>query len=285
MPPLSTDRPAIAAAPLSLVLAAHNEGIHFQDVVKEWIAFLETLKRDYEVLLVEDGSSDDTGKEADGLGGQCNKLRVFHHPERRGLGAALRTGIEAAQYPLLAYTTCNKDHLPGELQRFLDSIDKVDLATGYRIGSIPGWLVWLDRLYRLFARVIFGMSRDARDCWPGWSGFCRRLLGRWVFGVRVRDPECAFCLARRQIFARIPIQANSSFALIEILAKANFQGCLLGEVPVTFVPGKTKAEKALESSRQIRREMIALFRRPDFGPALLSGNSNPTPVPSTNPPG
>jgi glycosyltransferase involved in cell wall biosynthesis len=278
-----TDRPAIASAPLSLVLAAHNEGIHFQDVVKEWIAFLDTLKREYEILLVNNGSSDDTGKDADALAAQYNKLRVFHHPERRGLGAALRTGIEAAQHPLLAYTTCNKDYLPGELQRFLDSIDKVDLAAGYRIGAIPGWLVWLDRLYRLVARVMFGMPGEPRDCWPGRRGLLRRFLGRWVFGVRVRDPECAFCLARRHIFARIPIQANSSFALIEILAKANFQGCLLGEVPVTFVPGKKKVDADLESSRQIRREMINLFRRPDFGPALLPVPAIADPSPTSNP--
>src|SRR5262249_7228976 len=155
--------------------------------VKAWIAFLDTLKRDYEILVVDDGSSDETGKEADNLAGQLSKVRVFHHPQRRGLGAALRTGIQAAQYPLLGYTTCNKNYLPQELQRFLDSIDNVDLASGYRIGPIPAWLIWLDRLYRLFVRIVFGMALQPRDCCPGRSGFLRRFLGRWMFGVRVRD--------------------------------------------------------------------------------------------------
>jgi glycosyltransferase involved in cell wall biosynthesis len=264
----STERPPIVSAPLSLVLAAHNEGIAVSDVIKAWIAFLDSLSRDYEILLVDDGSSDETPREAQVLADQCKRLRVFHHPEQRGLGAALRTGIEAAQFPLLCYTTCSKEFLPTELQRFLDSIDKVDLACGYRIGLVPGWLVWLDRLYRLLARVVFGMAPEPRNCWPGWSGFFRRWLGRWIFGVQVRDPECAFCLGRRHIFGRIPIQANSSFALIEILAKANFQGCLLGEVPVTYVPGKKKADSGA-GSRQVHREMLSLFRRPDFGPAIL----------------
>ncbi len=279
----SSERPAIASAPLSLVLIAHDEGIDIQDVVKAWLTFLDSLQRDYEILLVDDGSSDDTGTEADNLAGQFPRLRIYHHPQRRGLGAALRTGIEAAQYPLLCYTTCNKHFLPAELQRLLDSIDKVDLAVGYRIGPIPGWLVWLDRLYRLLVRVLFGMAPEARDCWPGWSRFLRRFLGRWIFGVRVRDPECVFCLGRRHIFTRIPIQANSSFALIEILAKANFLGCMLGEAPVTYVSWKRKAAADPESPRQIRREMIDLFRRPDFGPAMVPDASCEIPFTSTNP--
>jgi glycosyltransferase involved in cell wall biosynthesis len=273
------ERPAIASAPLSVVLTAHNEGMHLADVVKAWIAFLESLKRDYEILLVDDGSSDDTAKEADALAGQNPKLRVFHHPQKRGLGAALRTGIEAAQYPLLGYTTCNKNFMPADLQRFLESIDNVDLVVGYRVGTpIPGWLVWLDRLYRLMVRVLIGMSPEARDCWPGWSGFRRRFLGRWIFGVRVRDPECAFCLCRQQIFSRIPIQSNSSFALMEILAKANFLGCWMAEVPVTFVPWKEAAADP-ENPRIIRREMRELFRRPDFGPVVLPAPANPSTVP------
>jgi len=281
--PLSIERPAIASSPLSVVLTAHNEGSHIHDVVKAWLAFLDSLKRDYEIVLVDDGSSDDTGREADALAGQFSKLRAFHHPQRRGLGASLRTGIEAAQFPLLCYATANKDFLPADLQRFLDTIDKLDLAIGYRIGHIPGWLVWLDRLYRIFVRVIFGMGLERRDCWPGWSGIRRRLLGRWIFGVRVRDPECAFCLGRRHIFGRIPIQSNSSFALIEIVAKANFQGCLLGEVPVTYVPRMGKADDP-QNPRQVRREIWALFRRPDFGPAILPAPKIVDDSTSTNPP-
>jgi hypothetical protein len=268
--PEPSERPPIASAPLSVVLLAQNDALEIDEVVTAWVSHLKELGREHEILLVDDGSSDNTPVQADKLAERFSSVRVLRQAAPRGTGAALHSGIAAAQYPLLFYTTCDKQYHPADLARLLETIDKVDLVTGYRVGRpLPGWLIWWDRLFRLFVRVLFGISQEPVDCWLGWAGWPRRWLGRWVFGVRVRDQECAFRLFRRYIFARIPIQTRD-FAHVEILAKANFLGCWMAEVPVTCLPGRAKKQaRSREAARAARQEIRDLFRRPDFGPVEL----------------
>src|SRR4051812_45019758 len=96
-------RPPIATAALSLVLPVHNAGADLDALGAPWRVFSARRKRPYEVLRVNDGSTDDTAARADELVQKTPALRVFHHPTPRGLGAALRTGLAAAQHPLFAY--------------------------------------------------------------------------------------------------------------------------------------------------------------------------------------
>src|SRR5262249_30078436 len=151
----------------------------------------------------------------------------------------------------LFYTTCSKEYDPQDLRRLLEKIDQVDLVTGYRVGRpVPVWRRLLDFLWRGFVRVLFGMPLEREDCWPGTRGWRRRWLARWMFGVRVRDPECAFRLFRRSVFQRIPIQSSGSWAQVEIIAKANFLGCWMAEEPVTWVAAEGPV--ALEKPKETR---------------------------------
>ena len=231
------ERPAIATAPLTLVLVACNAGADIEAVVAAWVEQLQTRKQDWEIILVNDGSTDDTQIRADILTSRYERFRVIHLASRLGFGGAIRSGISAAKNPLLAYTTCDLQYQPGQLKLFLEQIDKVDLVTGYRLWQpVPPLVRWLGRCWRIGLRVLFGISLEPLPCWLGDNGQRKRWLARWVFGVRVRDVECAFRLARRSIFARLPIQSNGPFAQVEILAKANFLGCWMTEVPVAYLP-------------------------------------------------
>jgi hypothetical protein len=97
-------------------------------------------------------------------------------------------------------------------------------------------------------------------------------MGRWVFGVRVQDPACAFRLYRRAQFERIPIQSDGAFAGVEILAKANFLGALIAEETVAYTPPE-RPELAVDSpaGEKTRAAAYRLFKHPDFGPAFLPG--------------
>src|SRR5262245_39071464 len=97
-------RPPIASAPLSAVLPAYNAAADLEEVVRSWVAVLDERKQPYEILLLDDGSSDATRVQAENLALQLPQLHVLHHATCRGLGAALRTGIAAAKHPLLFYT-------------------------------------------------------------------------------------------------------------------------------------------------------------------------------------
>src|SRR5438094_2136039 len=127
-------RPPIATEPLSVVLPAHNAAADVEEVVRSWVAVGDELKRSCEILIVDDGSTDDTVTRADNLALQFPELHVLRHATRRGLGAALRTGIAAAKHPLLFYTLGNKQYQPADLKRLLEHIDKADVVTGYRVG-------------------------------------------------------------------------------------------------------------------------------------------------------
>src|SRR5215217_3169192 len=102
-PPL----PPIAAEPLSVVLLAHDDAAHLRPVVDGWVAYLAGLGRDYELILVDDGSPDGTGELTADLAGRHPRLRVLRHDGPRGEGAALRTALAAARHPLLVYTLCH----------------------------------------------------------------------------------------------------------------------------------------------------------------------------------
>jgi glycosyltransferase involved in cell wall biosynthesis len=263
-------RTPIATAPLSAVLVARDAGPDLEEVVTAWASQFDALQRPYELILVNDSGAADLPARADALAGRLPALRAVHHDGPRGLGAALRTGVAAARHPLLFYTTCDRQYRPEDLTRLLDAIDRVDLVTGCRSSRpAPLWARWLGAAYRGCVRVLFGLSLPPPVCWLGRAGWGRRRLARWLFGVHVHDPECAFRLFRRSVFRRIPIQTDGDFAQIEILAKANFLGHLLDEVAVTHRPLAPGAPPPAGPAPRFWRDVRRLLTAADFGPATL----------------
>src|SRR5205085_10646759 len=115
---------------------------------------------------------------ADGLGASNATMRAMRHDARRGFGAALRTGLAAARYPLVFYTACDYPYPPADLKKLLAAIDGADLATGSRTDPVPTWLKWAGRVYRVFVRVLVGVQLEPRPGWRGW--------GAWREGTRLR---------------------------------------------------------------------------------------------------
>jgi len=266
--PDNTDRLPIANQPLSLVLVACNAAADIESVVAAWNVQLDTLGRATEIIVVDDGSTDETSALASKLAAQNKRVRFIHHPTRLGFGDALKSGFAAAKHPLLAYTTCDRQYQPADLKLFLDQIDKVDLVTGYRQWlSVPGGLRTLGWIYRLAIRVLFGVPLDPLPSWLGDHGQRKRWLARWIFGVRVHDVECAFRLFRRSVLARMPIQSHGPFAQVEILAKANFLGCWMFEVPVSYQPpAGPLVHGSLDPKDSCLAEAKRLFSNPMFAP-------------------
>ena len=261
--------PPIADQPLSVVLLAHNDGPHLEQVVADWVSFLNGLNRDYEILLVDDGSTDHTARLLAVLTDRHGRVRVLRHAEHRGHGAALRTALGTARHPLLFYSVCDPRYRPGDLKRMLKEIDRVHLVSGYRAGR-PFPIVWrcLGALRRGFARLVLGHADPPLPGWLGWKRHLGRMFVRLLLGVRNQDMTCPFRLARRSMFARIPLQSDGAFAHVEILAKANFLGLLLGEeLPLgdRNHPVAAAAEHG-EGIGQLLRDGCRVFRNPDFGP-------------------
>ncbi len=262
--------PPIADQPLSVVLLAHNAGAHLEKVVAEWATYLNGLNRDYEILLIDDGSTDLTPRLLPVLTDRHRRLRLLRHPHRRGEGAALRTALTTARHPLLFYTLCDPRYRPGDVNRLLKEIDRVHLATGYRTGlPVPRCWRWAGALRRGLGKLVLGHADPPLPGWLGWKRHLGRLVVRLLFGVRNQDVSCPFRLARRAIFARIPLQSDSSFVHVEVLAKANFLGLLLAEeVPLGDRTHPVAPEKdGPDRLGRLLSDGCRVFRKPDFGPA------------------
>lgn len=237
------ERTPIASEPISVIVPVRNRGAKVADIVAAWLTQLDKRRQEYELLLVDDGSTDDTAARVEALTARHPRMHLLRPATGRGFGAALRTGLEAARYPLVAYAPGDPRYPPANLKALLKWIDKVDLVAGYRT-TRPG---------------------PIRKTWRERVG--RRLAGL-LFGARLQDLGCWFVLARRAIFARIPIQSDGRFAHREIVAKANFLGCWMAEAPITVRPGPAEeADPWSEPGRQTWREAWQVFSHPDFGPA------------------
>jgi glycosyltransferase involved in cell wall biosynthesis len=289
MPPL----PPIASQPISVVLLARDEEPHLTSVIREWLNVLSDLRRDYEIIIVNDGSKDKTlalateAVLASGLATDQGSIQVLSHEKREGIGAALRTGIAAARFPLLFYTTADQAYQPADIALLLKEIDKVHLLSGYRQERpVPWYLRGLGFAWRLFQRILFDLSPDKLPGWLGWKEHLYRQVIRIVFAVRTRDMNCAFRLCRRHIFARIPIQSDGPFVHTEILIKSNFLGCMLGEeVPVKHQPHRpSQGDWTKPDYRRLWREVLRVFKKADFGPTGVEGWPEPKQVEETHKP-
>jgi glycosyltransferase involved in cell wall biosynthesis len=265
--------PPIADQSLSVVLVAHNDAVHLEAVVAAWVTLLNSLDREYEVLLVDDGSTDDTTRVLPVLTERHSRVRVLRHAAAQGCGAALRTGLAEARHPLFFYTVCDPRYRPADLKRLLKEIDRVHLVSGYRGGRrVPRFWRWLGAARRGLSRVVLGHAHPPLPGWLGWKRHAGRLVVRLLFGVRNHDVTCPFRLARRAMFTRLPLQSDSAFAHVEILAKATFLGCLLAEeVPLGDRHHPVPAEDS-DGDRLSRllSDAARVFRQPDFGPALAA---------------
>jgi len=262
-----SQRPLIADSPLSVVLTAHNAAAVVEATLQEWDQFLTSLGRDYEILVVDDGSTDDTARKLNSFAADHLHIRLLCHEKHRGVGAALRTGLAAAGQPLLFYSACDRHYQPGDLRSLLKDIDQVDLVSGYRVCRlVPWWLRWLGRSYRLAIRVLFGVPLEPLPGWLGRRAHLYHWLVRAFFGVRIVDIDSEFKLFRKSIFARIPIQSDGPFVHAEILAKANFLGCLMTEAAISYEP--SPHHEAAIPFQSVLAEAYRVFSRPDFGRSL-----------------
>ncbi|HJZ92883.1 MAG TPA: glycosyltransferase family 2 protein [Gemmataceae bacterium] len=255
-----------AAEGLTLVLPVFDQEKTLAKAVSSWVPTLHSLNRPYELLIVDDGSLDGTKAQAEVLATRNGRIRVLSHPERKGYGACVRTALEAATQPLFFYTSADHGWNPADLPRMIKSVDfrdeytgkRVELVNGHRRGTrLPTARRWLSRLYRGFVRVVFGYLPDPPKGWLGTAENRYWWKCRLLFGIRVGDVNSKFKLFRRSVFDRIVIQSDGEFIHAELLAKANFLGCMMDEI----VLGDRQVPPPLPD---LRKELRRVFRNPKF---------------------
>jgi glycosyltransferase involved in cell wall biosynthesis len=246
-----------------VLLPAFNQAAGLSAIVDGWLRVLNKLGRDFEFFVIDDGSTDSTADLAAGYASRNRRIRFLRHDQRRGFGAALRTGVATAQYPLVFYSACDYPYQPADLNKLLGVIDTAHVVSGCRTDPMPPNLRTMGSVYRGAVRVLFGLPLEPRPGWYGWQAWQRSVADRWIYALKMHDVPCAFKLFRKSTLDSIPIQSDGNFVHAEILAKANFLGQLIAEVPIGRLGGAFKGapEPPIASESADRRRV---FRSPLF---------------------
>jgi glycosyltransferase involved in cell wall biosynthesis len=261
-------KPAPPRDAVSVVVPVRNVADRIGRLVSTWADTLHKLGRGYEILVVDDGSTDNTPAVLEQFVGRIHHLRVLRHDTQRGFGASLRTALAEVQHPLLFYTAADYPYPPADLRKLLDRIEmrdellgkQPDLISGCRTGRPHPWLVkWAGRAWRLFWRVAFGLPKHPSPSWLGGREAFYGWVVRWLFGVPLADVNSAYKLYRTAFLRRFPIQSDGDFVHTELVAKATFLTSIMDEIPLSPA---TAAEPAPPSRW---KEMWLVFTNPDFG--------------------
>ncbi len=212
--------PAPARVPeLSYFFPAHNEAENIEALVDEALVGLKRIADRFEIIAVDDGSSDGTGAIADRLATEHpGVVRVVHHPVNLGYGAAVRSGLAAARYPLVCFTDGDRQFRIADLARLTARLDggapggrDPDVVAGFRIERA-------DPAIRL-----------------AYASAYRAAL-RTFFGLRVRDPDCACKLFRRETLEGVRVESSGAFLSAELLIKISERGGVIVEQGVPHYP-------------------------------------------------
>jgi glycosyltransferase involved in cell wall biosynthesis len=200
---------------LSYFFPAHNEEANLEGLVTEALGVLPTIAETFEIIVVDDGSRDATGRLADELtAAHPGIVRAVHHATNLGYGAALRSGFRAARHDHVAFTDGDRQFRVEDLGRLIDRMaaeDRPDVVVGFRIKRA-------DPLVRtLYARAY-------------------RLANRIFFGLKVRDVDCACKLFRRESLAGLAVDSGGAFFSAELLIKLHAAGRSIVEVGVPHHP-------------------------------------------------
>src|SRR6266566_7074511 len=199
---------------LSVVLPAYNEEQVIASTVEQVTRELANLTRDFEVIVVNDGSTDGTGAVLSALQKLDKHIRVLTHTRNQGYGATLADGFAAATKVLTFFMDSDGQFDIRELKRFLSLIDAYDAVIGYRVKRQDTWMRKL-------------------NAW-GW-----KLVVKLALGIHVRDIDCAFKLLRTDFLQRHPLETRGAMINAELLYRLKVSGCTLREVGVRHLPRRS----------------------------------------------
>ncbi len=197
---------------LSAFFPCYNDARTIGDLVREADCQLQQLSADYEIIVVNDGSRDESGQVLQELQAQVPRLRVVTHERNRGYGGALRSGFAHATKDVVFYTDGDGQYDVRELPILLMLLtDDTDFVNGIKMNR-------QDPPHRIFV------------------GNLHRFLMRWTFWLPINDVDCDFRLIRRSVLERLDLRSNSGSICVELVKHAHRAGAQFREVSVHHYP-------------------------------------------------
>src|SRR5436305_3979048 len=202
---------------VAILLPCFNEAGNVETAVAEARAAAANAADDYEIVVVDDGSTDGTGVVAQGLAAADSRVRLLTHERNRGYGAALRTGIAAVRMPWLLLTDADLQFDLMQLGDVTPLTPAYDLILGRRTPRRDP-----------FHRRVYGHT---------WNWLVRRALE-----LPVRDVDCDFKLARTELLQSLELRSTGAMISPELVARSLAAGAGLVEVDVAHRPRRAGAQ-------------------------------------------
>jgi len=197
---------------LSVFFPAYHDEKNIAKVVMKAVEVLESLKlKDYEITIIEDGSPDDTGKEADELANKYEKVKVIHHEKNMGYGATLWEGFTTARFEYVFYTDGDNQFDLNDLKKFVSLIPYSDMVIGYR----------KKKQYSTYRKL---------------TSFVYNFILRIAFNIDFIDIDCAFKIIKTDLFKKITVSTRDAFIDAEIMINACLLGYTFTELGVKHLP-------------------------------------------------
>ena len=213
---------------ISVFFPCYNDGQTIGDLVTEAERQLQQLTDDYELIVVNDGSRDNSADVLRALQLQVPRLKVVTHDRNRGYGAALRSGFANATRDVVFYTDGDGQYDVRELPILLMLLtDDTHFVNGIKMTR-------QDPLYRVHI------------------GSIHRFLMRWSFWLPVNDVDCDFRLIRRSILDRIELRSSSGSICVELVKNAQRAGAEFREVSVHHYARKWGASQFFRPGRIVK---------------------------------
>jgi glycosyltransferase involved in cell wall biosynthesis len=212
---------------------AFNDVHTIASLIERVETVLSGVADEYEVIVVDDGSKDGTGALLDELARRRPHLRVVHHPENRGYGAALRTGFGAATKELVFYTDGDGQYDVGELTTLLPLMrEDVDVVNGYKLERA-------DEPHRVALGAVYNRVAST------------------AFRLPIRDVDCDFRLIRTRALRGIELESSTGAICVELVHKLDAGGAVFAEAAVHHYP-RRHGRSQFFTPRRVLRTVVDL---------------------------
>lgn len=220
---------------ISVILPILNEEKIISSTINKIINKLKQTSEDYEIIAVNDGSTDDTLKVLNSLHKIHPKLKVINHTENIGYGAAFQSGVKKAKYEWLLFMDSDMQFEINDLDNFIQYIPTSDFIIGYRSKRA-------DNIKRIFFSKVYNK------------------LVRLLFGINIIDIDCAFKLMRKSSVNRLGVLPTSFFVSTTLLVKAIRSQVRIVELPVNHLP-RTRGSSTVTLMQVIRtlKDLVIIY--------------------------
>ena len=223
---------------ISVFFPTYNEGENIENTVISAKKVLEEISIEWEIIIVDDGSTDNSLTVANKLSKEDSRIRIISHSENRGYGASLKSGFYNAKYPWICFSDADGQFDFSEIKKFISKQkeENADLVIGYYIGrKVSLFTIVTSKIWEIIVFILFGM--------------------------KVKDTDCGFKFISKKVIDTIDKLESERGAFIssEILIKARKKGFKITQIGVRHYP-RIKGKGTGRNIKVILKSFLDLAR-------------------------